>query len=50
MNRDNDLLRAAEAHIAYCEEVSRGMDDAVALIAFALLCLLLYVALHVGVV
>lgn len=45
---ENALLRAAEAHVRYCEDAAKGMKDATAIIAFGALCLLLWLALHIA--
>lgn len=47
---ENALLSWAESHSEYCEEVSSALDDCVALFAFGILCLFLWLALHLGVV
>lgn len=45
---ENALLRAAEAHVRYCEDAAKGMKDATAILAFGVAMLLLWLALYLS--
>lgn len=47
---DNSLLDAADAHHDALRGAAKAIDAAVALVAFGVLCLGLWLALHLGVV
>lgn len=47
---DNQLLDQVQAWLDAQEDAKRTVDDCIALLAFAFLCLMIFVALHVGVV
>lgn len=47
---DNTLLAVAKAHAQYCEDIESALDKVRAVLAFAFLCALMWLALHYEVV